>query len=81
MIDIHSTVSDTKDCLIIEDNSSEIQKLLSVCQNAKTVLHMTATKGLSIFRATRLPGRIIPAIVFEYGDNDSDTIEKRIQIF
>ena len=76
VIDIHSTVSDTKDCLIIEDNSSEIQKLLSVCKNAKTVLHMTATKGTSIFRATRLPERIIPAIVFEYGDNDSNTIEK-----
>lgn len=76
VIDIHSTVSDTKDCLIIEDNSSEIQKLLSVCQNAKTVLLMTATKGSSIFRATRLPERIIPAIVFEYGDNNNSTTEK-----
>lgn len=76
VIDIHSTVSDTKDCLIIEDNSSEVQKLLSVCRNAKTVLHMTATKGTSIFRATRLPERIIPAIVFEYGDNNIYTTEK-----
>lgn len=76
VIDIHSTVSDTKDCLIIEDNSSEIQKLISVCQNAKTVLLMTATKGTSIFRAMRLPKKIIPAIVFEYGDNNISTTEK-----
>lgn len=77
VIDIHSTALEgMKDCLIIEDNSPEIQKLLSVCQNAKTVLQMTATKGLSLFTATRLPEKTIPTVVFEYGDNNSDVAEK-----
>lgn len=76
VIDIHSTVSDIKDCLIIEDDSPEVQRLLSVCQNAKTILHMTATKGVSLSTATRLLDKTIPAIAFEYGGNDAETRDR-----
>lgn len=78
VIDIHSTVSRIKNCLIIEDDSPEVQKLISMCQNAKTILQITATKGVSLFNATRLSEKTIPAIAFEYGDNDEDTREKTI---
>ena len=76
VIDIHSTVSGMTDCLIVEDDSSEIQSILSVCNHARTVLHMNATKGMSLFTATRLPDRTILSIAFEYGDNGSETVQK-----
>lgn len=76
VIDVHSTVSGMKDCIIIEDNSNEVQKMISACGNCKTVLHMLATKGKSLFTASRSEDRIIPAIAFEYGDNSTETLEK-----
>lgn len=76
VIDIHSTVLGMKNCLIIEDNSDIVQKMISACGNCKTVLHMTATKGLSLFTATRVGDKIIPAIAFEYGDNSPEVTEK-----
>ncbi|OGY35180.1 MAG: hypothetical protein A3E36_00700 [Candidatus Andersenbacteria bacterium RIFCSPHIGHO2_12_FULL_45_11b] len=76
VIDIHSTVSATKDCLIIEDDSSEVQKMISVCENAKIILHMIATKGTSLPAAARLPDKTIPVIAFEYGGNDAETRDR-----
>lgn len=76
LIDIHSTVSGMENCLIVEDDSDQIQSMISVCSNAQTVLHMSATKGASIFTATLLPDKVIPAIAFEYGDNSEDTVKR-----
>jgi len=77
VFDIHSTVSDIKDCLIIEDDSVEMQKLIAATTHAKTALHMTATKGNSLFTACRTEEKIIPAVAFEYGDN-SDEVAKKV---
>ncbi len=79
IIDVHSTVSGIQNCIIIEDDSKEVQKMISVCEHVKTILYMTATKGISIFTATRHENKIIPAIAFEYGDNSLGTIEKTYQ--
>ena len=76
IIDIHSTVSGMENCLIIEDDSPEIQQLISVCNNCDTVLHMIATKGKSIFTACRQSDKIIPGITFEYGNNSDYTVQK-----
>ena len=76
LIDIHSTVSGMQDCLIIEDNCDEIQSMISVCHYARTVLHMNATKGASLFTATRMPECTIPAIAFEYGSNDQQSCKR-----
>jgi succinylglutamate desuccinylase len=76
VIDIHSTVSGMDNCLITEDNSPEIQKLISSCSNCDVVLHMTATKGSSIFTACRQSGKNIPTIAFEYGDNSKEIVKK-----
>lgn len=76
VIDVHSTVLGMKDCIIIEDNSDDVQKMISACNNCKTVLHMLATKGKSLFTATRSEDMVIPAIAFEYGDNSTETLEK-----
>lgn len=76
VIDIHSTVSGIKNCLIIEDDSEEVQKMISVCTHAETVLHMTATKDSSFFASCRLSNKIIPALAFEYGDNGEEAVRK-----
>lgn len=76
VIDIHSTVSGMENCLIVEDDSAEIQQMISVCNNCDTVLHMTATTGSSIFTACRQQKPVIPGLAFEYGDNSTTTMER-----
>lgn len=76
LLDIHSTVSGLEDTLIIEDYFEDVEKMVAACTNARYLLHMEATKGKSIFTATRLAHKIIPSLAFEYGGNDDITAEK-----
>lgn len=80
VFDIHSTESDMENSLIIEDTSSKIQKMISVCKNANVVLYMSATKGSSIFTACRQTKSIIPGLAFEYGKDPKKTYEDLIGI-
>ena len=76
VFDIHSTQSELKDSLIMEDNLAEIQKMILACHNVESVLYMKATSGTSIFLACRLADRIIPGLAFEYGDNSEATAQR-----
>jgi predicted deacylase len=76
VVDIHSTVSGIDNCIIIEDNSPETNRLISACHNCDTILLMTATKGSSIFTACRQEDNIIPAVTFEYGNNSIETTNR-----
>jgi len=77
LIDIHSTVSGLKNSIIVEDYSSRVKKIVSVCKNADTILVMSATSGSSIFRTCVV--NKIPGMAFEYGDNSIETAKRTFE--